>query len=442
MAEKEKQVPKAGFQGSSRKRYAEKVNLSDRGNLTALRSALKKVKDRISKDGTTLEVENMVMLGGKRPVINEPELPRPTNPNEVQAASILRRHREDLCQLAIQEYEILKAQFEADVEERAQERDDFIANNPGADNAAIEAALDAALGPEPVEPVLNFPVVAVPDIKPEYEEMAKTKYELSLKAAREEERNLKKDEAKAISFIRQSLSDEYIKEMESTIPEYKRIEDSKDLVKYIEMVMVFHLTSNKDLGTSPENALDQLIKYFSCMEQLREETLTHWKERIEDQDNAIVILSTYVRAEKERALGHDDAYIAALPAIPHKEPKELSRKFVNGLNDRFSLFKEEYTRSKREYPESIEEAHAEAERHGPNDLKRGRAAIATQERVYAAKPKASRTSSLRCDHCKGGYHTIDECRYKALGLSAEDAEKRRLADRKKYTKAKSAGQAN
>ena len=441
MADKEKQPHKKGFQNNSNKGYAQKLGLRERGNLMSLRSVLKKAKDQVSKQGTTLESENMVTLGGKRPLVQEPELPRPTNPNEVQAASILRRQREDLCQLAIQEYEILRTQFEADVEERAQERDAFIADNPGADNAAIEAALDAALGPEPVEPVLNFPAVAVPDVKPEYEEMAKTKYELSLKAAREEERNLKRDEAKAISFIRQFLSDEYIKEMESTIPHYKRIEDSKDLIKYIEMLTIFHLTSSKEHGTSAENALDKIVKYFLCMTQGGDETLTHWKERIQDQDNAIVILATHVRDEKERANGASDADIALLDPIPHKDPSQLSRKFINELSDRYSMFREEYTRSKREYPTNLEQAHAEAERHGPNDLKRARDPSHSHERVYTTNAASTQV----CTHCKGRYHSTSDCKFKARGLSSEDAQKERLANaanRLKSTKPKGAGQKN
>jgi hypothetical protein len=424
MAEKvpqNKQTAKPGSSNGPRK-YPEKVRLSDRGNLTILRTMLLRVKDRVAKEGTTLESESMVAIGGKRPATKEPDPPKPTNPFELEAASILRAQRDEQCRLAIAVFKSEQEQYNNEIIPWLEAHALFLRENPD----ATEEEIKDEVGDEPVLPTLKFPEDKVPDVRAEYEEMAKTKYELELKAAREDAKNLRKDEAKAISFIRQALADEYVNEMMAVIPSYKRVEESKDLVKYIDMLVIFHLTTSKEQGITPESALDQLVKHWANMSQGREESLTHWKERIVDQDRAIVILGTHVRSQEGE---RDDEHKAHdLPPIEPKSEKDKVRKFINHLSEKYSFFREEYTRSKRAYPATLEDAHAEAERYGPNDLKRTH--TPTVERVYATQ---ARKFSLKdkCTFCDGTYHVVDVCRYKLQGLTKEEAIKQRKADAEK-----------
>jgi hypothetical protein len=71
---------------------------------------------------------------------------------------------------------------------------------------------------------------------------------------------------------------------------------------------------------------------------------------------------------REAHMSEED--IMNLPPIEGKTQEELVRKFINKMDVRYSLFSELYTRGTRpHYPTTLQEAHKEIERFGPNDTR-------------------------------------------------------------------------
>ena len=83
------------------------------------------------------------------------------------------------------------------------------------------------------------------------------------------------------------------------------------------------------------------------MSQKRDEYLTRWKERIEDQAHAIRIVQQYERDMRARKDGKSEEEITNLPPVETKSVEVLVRKFINRMDSRFSMFSELYTRGER-----------------------------------------------------------------------------------------------
>lgn len=402
------------------------IRIQDRGNLGVLRSLLTRVKSKAARDGETVEIEDMIKIGGKRPEFPDPVAPKPKNEAAIRAKAILSRRRDEQCEIAVAQYEINMDNYRTSVETRVAQRENLRAANPDYDDDQIELALGAA----PDEPMLEFPNIQVPDVSPEYDLADKSKYELALKDVENSKRKLKKDEVLAISLIKYGFTKDYSTEFEQ-IHGYKEITENKDVISFIDLLVTFHLCTKPG---NPQEALDDLNRYFANMTQKRDENPTRWKERIEDQAHAIRILEQYYRDSRARREGLSEEQIKNMPPIQPKPESELVRKFINKMDSRFSMFSELYRRGERlEYPATLIEAHKEAERYGPNDLRPHKNTTDYENsRVYVAK------SSDLCNYCSGRFHIEKDCKFKKKGLTSEEA-KKYIQDKKSKTKSHAGG---
>ena len=387
------------------------VRISDRGIFSVLRELLLKVKGKVAKEGETVEIEDMIKIGGQRPQFPEPVPPKPKNEAAMRAKAILSKRRDELCHLAVEQYENEMDAYRTAIEVRADQRRAHLEANPDAD----EDQIDLALGPPPDEPMLEFPNAEVPDVTPEYDLADKSKYELKLKDNADRVKKLQKDEVMAIALIKNGCQKSYMTEFEQ-IHGYKEIAESKNVTRYIDLLVTFHLCTKPG---RPQEALDDLTRYFENMSQKRDEYLTRWKERIEDQAHAIRIVQQYERDMRARKDGKSEEEISNLPPVETKSEEVLVRKFINRMDSRFSMFSELYTRGERaEYPATLLDAHKEAERYGANDLRPHKnTSDHDSSRVYTAKV------SEQCNFCSGRYHTEKDCKFKKNGMTSEEAKK-------------------
>ena len=96
------------------------------------------------------------------------------------------------------------------------------------------------------------------------------------------------------------------------------------------------------------------------------------------------------------------------------------------MDVRYSLFSELFTRGTRpQYPTTLQEAHKEIERFGPNDTRWHKKEY-ENSRVYVTK------SGLVCDFCTGRQHVEKDCLFKKNSVSQEDARKQIEQRRAKY----------
>ena len=176
--------------------------LAERGNLGKIRDLLQRTKIKIAQDGETVEIQDMVKIGGQRPDFQDPDPPEPINAAALKARSILSAQRDDLCREVVARYELDMEAYLGAIEEREQQRELIQQANPNLNENQIEAQL----GPPPDAPQFVFPNMQVPDVTSEYGLAAKSNYELALKEVRDKRKKLQKDEAIAISKIRHAMS--------------------------------------------------------------------------------------------------------------------------------------------------------------------------------------------------------------------------------------------
>jgi len=294
----------------------EGLRLTERGNLGKIRDLLQRIK--IAQDGETVEIQDMVKIGGQRPHFQDPDPPEPTNAAALKARSILSAQRDDLCREVVARYELDMEAYLGAIEEREQQRELIQQANPNLNENQIEAQL----GPPPDAPQFVFPNMQVPDVTSEYGLAAKSNYELALKEVREKRKKLQKDEAMTISKIRHAMSKPYANEFE-LMHGVKEITENKDLVAYIDLLVTFHLTTKPG---RPQEALDELRRNYENMSQGPHEHPTNWRERIEDQDHAMRIVERHLRDKRAREAHMSEEDIMNLPPHRRQDPRGARKK--------------------------------------------------------------------------------------------------------------------
>ena len=141
----------------------EGLTLAERGNLGKIRDLLQRTKIKIAQDGETVEIQDMVKIGGQRPHFQDPDPPEPTNAAALKARSILSAQRDDLCREVVARYDLDMEVYLGAIEEREHQRELLQQANPHLNENQIEAQL----GPPPDAPQFAFPDVHVPDVTPE-----------------------------------------------------------------------------------------------------------------------------------------------------------------------------------------------------------------------------------------------------------------------------------
>jgi len=106
------------------------LRLADRGNLGKIRDLLQRIKIKIAQDGETVEIQDMVKIGGQRPNFQDPDPPEPINAAALRARAILSTQRDDLCREVVARYDLDMEEYLGAIEEREHQRELLQQANP------------------------------------------------------------------------------------------------------------------------------------------------------------------------------------------------------------------------------------------------------------------------------------------------------------------------
>lgn len=398
--ESKSHVDKKGYHGGYKGDGGYHLTTESMGDFTAYQNFLKWGKDRISEECSTENIEQVAEIGGKLP-----EIP-PTPPLKVY----------NKLAMEMEEKKILDREAKI-AEDSLKYREDWEeygaymeAKQQFEEEGKSAAEIEAIIGPPMEEPA---EVVVEPLAQVEHEWTYQCDRNTHSAQVRIRENNIEKlkvEKGKIMTIFHSGLSSNYRREVEQTTW-WKEIEKQKDVVEFLNKLLHFHLSRGQK---NPILAYDTMREKLYTMKQHEFEALAHWLERLVDTNAATGIIANECGVTT-----------TALTDV------EVARRFILGLNQDYSKFKDGYVRGDKEFPKTIADAHTAADKFGKDTLA-SKSKVAGHQRVYTAKVEDKKDQV--CGFCKGRYHNEGECRFKAQGMTTDQA----VAEREKRYRARRA----